>query len=86
MAHCAPNKSCKYPTLVGVTIVQMKHSGNLRKMSAVLGDTVSYTLHLGNDAVDMNALIGKNIQLSFAGQINCVVCGNTIKKNILLSS
>lgn len=58
----------------------MKHSGNLRKMATAFGDPVTYTLHLGDDAVAMNDLIGKEIQLHFGGQINCMSCGNTVKK------
>ncbi|MEZ4776693.1 MAG: DUF2797 domain-containing protein [Bacteroidia bacterium] len=41
---------------------------------------VSYTLKLGADEVDMNALIGRHIQLKYDGVIHCKVCGKKISK------
>lgn len=59
--------------------------GNLRKMSAVLDAPVKYTLGMKNvladgPDVDMNALVGSNIRLTFLDEIHCVVSGKKIKK------
>nr|WP_320117852.1 DUF2797 domain-containing protein [uncultured Marinifilum sp.] len=53
--------------------------GNIRKMHTKLGETVSYTLPIGNKLIDMNSLIGKKISLSYLGQINCIHCGKKTK-------
>ncbi len=57
------------------------HSGNLRKMRSELHDTVTYKLPMSDDLVDMNALIGKPLKLSFDGQINCIECDRLTKKS-----
>ena len=57
------------------------HSGNLRKMRSELHDTVAYRLPMSDEFVDMNALIGKPLKLSFDGQINCIECGRLTKKS-----
>ncbi|MEM9688162.1 MAG: DUF2797 domain-containing protein [Pseudomonadota bacterium] len=56
-------------------------SGNLRKMRSTLDGTVAYQLPMGDELVDMNALIGRTIKLSFDGQINCISCGRQTKKS-----
>lgn len=58
----------------------MKYSGNLRKMKVIHTNPVSYELHLGEDAISMNELIGKPVRISYDGVINCKVCGTKIKK------
>jgi hypothetical protein len=58
----------------------MKISGNLSKMKTVHRDPISYTLHLGNESAVVSDLLGQRIRISFGGQINCVVCGKSIKK------
>lgn len=61
--------------------------GKLRKMITDLSDTVQYRLPLvqaDNSAalfIDMNKLIGKNIKLSFQGEITCIACGDKTKKS-----
>ncbi len=55
--------------------------GELRKMSTQLADMVRYHMTLGNDTVELNALIGKTIQLRFSGEIFCVQCGRKTKKS-----
>ena len=54
-------------------------SGNIIKMRAELADPVQYFLPLGENELPMNDQIGKNIQLSFTGQINCISCGKRTK-------
>ena len=64
----------------------MVFEGNLRKMSTSLSNGMAqYTLPLFDvlnaaDRVDMNEFIGKEVKLSFDGQINCVATGAVIKK------
>lgn len=59
----------------------MIYSGNLRKMKSHWGNPVQYQMVIGADLVDMNALVGKEIKLVYAGQINCKVCGRKTKKS-----
>ena len=55
--------------------------GNLKKMKVNWNqDNIDYALKLGNTSILMNEHIGKYIKISFAGQINCVVCGRLTKK------
>lgn len=49
-------------------------------MATAFDAPVRYTLHLGESAVDMNALVGSEIQLSYNNQINCIVCGRATSK------
>ncbi len=49
-------------------------------MRTSLGDVVQYQLHLGEDVVDMNGLVGKELKFHYHGFINCVSCGREIKK------
>ncbi len=60
---------------------QADPSGNLRKMQTRLEDVAHYTLKLDDTPIDMNALIGKSIRLSFDGTINCIACGQLTKKS-----
>jgi hypothetical protein len=58
----------------------MKYSGNLGKMHVQHTDPITYDLELGEQALRINDVIGKQIRLSFAGRINCVNCGKITKK------
>jgi hypothetical protein len=55
--------------------------GNLSKMATTLDDVVHYTMRLGDERIDMNALIGQPLTLSFDGTINCIVCGRKTNKS-----
>lgn len=57
----------------------MKLEGNIKKMQTELASPVQYILPIGDKRVDMNALIGKEIQMTFKGQINCISCGKKTK-------
>jgi len=59
----------------------MKYSGNLSKMRVKLDSPVSYELHLGEEVVPMNELIGKELKFSYEGRINCIICGTKTKKS-----
>jgi len=55
--------------------------GDIRKMRTQLGDPVHYRLPVGDEQIDMNALIGQEIQLSHGGDIHCIACGRAIRKS-----
>lgn len=57
----------------------MQIEGNILKMRTELETPVKYTLPIGENQIEMNALIGKEIKLSFFGQINCISCGKRTK-------
>ena len=59
----------------------MEHSGSIRKMESRQGEPVAYFLPLGEGRVDMNSLIGREIEMEFYGEINCVRCGRAIRKS-----
>jgi hypothetical protein len=50
-------------------------------MSTKLGEHVHYHLNIGSDKVYMNELIGKEIQLTYLDQINCIRCGRKTNKS-----
>ncbi len=57
-------------------------SGTLSKMHTQLAGTLAqYQLPVGEDRVDMNALIGRPLTLEYSGQIFCVHCGRKTKKS-----
>lgn len=57
----------------------MQFDGNILKMRTELAGPVKYTLPIGENTIEMNDLIGKEIKMSFAGQINCISCGKRTK-------
>lgn len=59
----------------------MKFLGNIRKMTAHSGRVVEYQLPLGEERVEMNALIGKEISLEYQGKIHCIRCGRETGKS-----
>ncbi|WP_319591618.1 DUF2797 domain-containing protein [uncultured Draconibacterium sp.] len=48
-------------------------------MRTELNEPVNYSLPIGDELIDMNALIGKEISMRFDGQINCISCGKKTK-------
>ena len=57
------------------------YAGNLRKMHSTLDSMVRYHLTMGDDLVDMNALVGRRLGLTFEGRINCIECGRLTNKS-----
>ncbi|WP_372933271.1 DUF2797 domain-containing protein [Mariniphaga sediminis] len=57
----------------------MNFEGNIFKMRTELATPVNYFLPVGEQEVEMNKLIGKEIKMHFSGQINCISCGKTTK-------
>ena len=57
----------------------MDYQGNILKMRTELGDPIRYFLPVGEQEIDMNALLGKPVRFQFDGQINCIACGKKTK-------
>jgi hypothetical protein len=55
-------------------------TGVLRKMSAVLGEEVSYSLRF-TEPLRLNDLLGQEITIEWTGRILCQSCGKTTKKS-----
>ncbi|MDD3687519.1 MAG: DUF2797 domain-containing protein [Bacteroidales bacterium] len=53
----------------------MKVSGNILKMRAELADPVKYFLQCGENEIDMNKFIGKEMKIEFTNRINCIHYG-----------
>lgn len=58
-----------------------QYQGQLHKMHVQHTDPIQYQLQLGEQRVDVNALLGKSIELHFLGEINCIQCGRKTKKS-----
>jgi hypothetical protein len=61
----------------------MQVSGNISKMRVSADDNgnVQYELAFSEQSVDMNALIGQEIQMSWQQEINCMNCNRKTKKS-----
>jgi hypothetical protein len=59
----------------------MQLSGNLIKMRSEAAEPVRYFLPLGNNEIDMNSLLGKEIAMAHNGVINCISCGKKTNKS-----
>ena len=57
----------------------MQLEGTILKMRTVLAEPVQYTLPIGDSQINMNDLIGKEMKMTFTGQINCISCGKLTK-------
>ncbi len=57
----------------------MKFEGNILKMQTEINSPIDYFLPIGENNIPMNSLIGKEINLLFKNQINCVKCGRKTK-------
>ncbi|MDP6968360.1 MAG: DUF2797 domain-containing protein [Gammaproteobacteria bacterium] len=59
--------------------------GHLRKMVAATTSQpaaqVAYQLHLGDQIIDVNGLLGKTLRLEHLGQIHCQHCGRSTRKS-----
>ncbi|SMM98318.1 FIG01199523: hypothetical protein [uncultured Candidatus Thioglobus sp.] len=60
----------------------MQKTGDIQKMHTSIEDgNAIYQLPIGDDLVDMNALIGQEISLEFNGEIHCSNCGRRTNKS-----
>ena len=58
--------------------------GQLSKMTVTLSannNPVDYQMALGDQRIEMTPLIGKKLQLEYAGEIHCIACNRRIKKS-----
>lgn len=55
--------------------------GGARKMRTDLQDPVQYTLWLGDAEIPVNQYLGRSLQLSYNGQINCIHCDRKTNKS-----
>jgi hypothetical protein len=56
-------------------------SGRIEKLVSSLESPVRYALPVDDVEVDMNALLGKTVQLKFEGVINCINCNRKTSKS-----
>ncbi|MDO8953250.1 MAG: DUF2797 domain-containing protein [Gammaproteobacteria bacterium] len=61
----------------------IQRAGQFKKMLGQMDDQgqVSYSLVLGEDRLELNALIGKSISLHLNGVIHCLACNRSVKKS-----
>ncbi len=59
----------------------MQFTGQIRKMHTHLGEVVQYELPIGDELVNMNQFIGKEITLKYENKIECVKCGRETVKS-----
>src|ERR1700753_2604451 len=59
----------------------MRAIGLLDKMRTSYINPVRYSLELGNDKIEVNELVGKNIRLQWTGNIYCGMCGKKTAKS-----
>lgn len=55
--------------------------GILRKMASRLEKPVSYSMRLGDESLPLNALLDKELRLSYTGDIYCVHCARKTSKS-----
>ena len=55
--------------------------GDLRKMHVAAETPVRYDLPIGEHTLPLNALLGKTLRMTFAGEIFCSGCGRKTKKS-----
>jgi len=56
-------------------------SGRIEKLVSSLQSPVKYALPVDDVEIDMNALLGKTVQLKFEGVINCINCNRKTSKS-----
>lgn len=59
----------------------MNVEGNIIKMRTIHTDPIQYFLKVGENEVEMNNLIGRNISMTWGKRINCKICGRRTKKS-----
>jgi hypothetical protein len=56
-------------------------SGRIQKLVSELQSPVRYVLPVADRTIDMNALLGKTVQLQFEGVIHCIHCDRKTSKS-----
>jgi len=57
----------------------MTYKGNILKMRAEYNDIVNYYLPIGENEIEMNRLLEKDILIKYSNKINCIKCGRQTK-------
>ncbi|MBQ4811951.1 hypothetical protein A7985_16760 [Pseudoalteromonas luteoviolacea] len=55
--------------------------GTLKKLKATLTNPIQYQLPIGDELVNLNEYFGREITLTFSGNIYCCSCGKKTKKS-----
>jgi hypothetical protein len=50
-------------------------------MTVILDNPVRYSLSFGDSELDLNALLGESLSLSFKGEISCIHCGRQTRRS-----
>ena len=59
----------------------MNYTGQIKKMHSRIEEEVIYELPIGDELVNMNQFIGKEITLTYQNKIECVKCGRETVKS-----
>lgn len=59
----------------------MKIQGTLLKMNTEKNDPVDYFLNFNKEKVHLNTYLGKQIKISYLGEIHCIKCGRKTSKS-----
>jgi hypothetical protein len=62
-------------------VAELLASGAARKMKTHLGETVEYTAVFGEQEIQMNQFLGRQLRLDYLGTINCVHCDRKTNKS-----
>ena len=62
-------------------MAELLASGAARKMKTHLGETVEYTAVFGEQEIQMNQFLGRQLRLDYLGTINCVHCDRKTNKS-----
>ena len=61
----------------------MQYVGQISKMKTTLSVPINYRLPIGGKTINVNNLIGSNIQVKFEGEIKCIACSKKIYKTYM---
>lgn len=61
----------------------MHYFGQISKMISSLDSPIKYQLPIGKDNISLNKLIGSKIEISYNGEIRCIVCDKKIYKTYM---
>ncbi len=60
-----------------------KYYGQISKLSSKLNEIISYKMNIGNEKIDLNKNLGKQINIKFNDEINCIECDRKINKTYM---
>ncbi|MDD2636044.1 MAG: DUF2797 domain-containing protein [Bacteroidales bacterium] len=59
----------------------MKYEGNIKKMRLVYASPIKYLLSIGEQELNMNSILNKQLQIKYQHKINCINCGAETNKS-----